>query len=329
MKKNIIPIFFACDDNFVKFTIVTLTSIIENASKDYLYNVHILNTNISEDMKEVVYKLQNENFRIEFNDVTEYLDSISDRLPIRDYYSKTTYFRLFIAEMFPNYNKAIYIDSDTIVLGDISKLYNHNLKNNYVGACNEQAMVQEDVFGTYVERVLGISRNRFFNAGMILINCIQFRKNNVLDRFIKLLGEYNFVVTQDEDYLNLICKDRVLWIDQSWNTEVFGTIPVKEEDINMIHYIMVSKPWHYSNCRLQDYFWKYANKTEVSEQIKKVLADYTDEERNRDALSAERLVEIAINETNRFDNYLNRKNAHLIKNGRVIESAILKKNLSL
>ena len=39
-----IPIFFACDDNFVKYTIVTLTSIIENASKDYLYNVHVLNS---------------------------------------------------------------------------------------------------------------------------------------------------------------------------------------------------------------------------------------------------------------------------------------------
>ena len=36
-----------------------------------------------------------------FDDVTEYLKSINDKLPLRDYYSKTTYFRLFIAEMFP------------------------------------------------------------------------------------------------------------------------------------------------------------------------------------------------------------------------------------
>ena len=114
MRKNI-PIFFACDDNFVKYTIVTLKSIIENDSKDYTYNVHILNTNITENMKKEVYKLGNENFNVEFNDVTNYLKSISDKLPIRDYYSKTTYFRLFIAEMFPDYEKAIYFIRPDIV----------------------------------------------------------------------------------------------------------------------------------------------------------------------------------------------------------------------
>ena len=220
-----IPIFFACDDNFVKYTIVTLTSIIENASKDYLYNVHVLNTNITEEMKQEVYKLQNENFSIEFNDVTSYLESISSRLPIRDYYSKTTYFRLFIAEMFRDYEKAIYIDSDTVVLGDISELYNYELGDNLVGACNEQAMVQVDEYGTYAEQCVGVDRNKFFNAGMILINCNKFREEKVLDQFINLLFEYNFVVTQDEDYLNVICKDRVLFIPQVWNKEVFGEIP--------------------------------------------------------------------------------------------------------
>ena len=232
--RKIIPIFFACDDNFVKYTIVTLKSIIENASKDYTYNVHVLNTNITENMKKEVYKLGNENFNVEFNDVTNYLKSISDKLPIRDYYSKTTYFRLFIAEMFPDYEKAIYIDSDTVVLGDISEFYNYELNDNLVGACNEQAMVQVDEYGTYAEQCVGVDRNKFFNAGMLLINACKFREEKVLDQFISLLFEYNFVVTQDEDYLNVICKDRVLFIPQVWNMEVFGDIPYKDEEIKMI-----------------------------------------------------------------------------------------------
>ena len=45
-KKGIIPIFFACDDNYVKFTMITLKSIMVNASKDYEYRVYILNTDI-------------------------------------------------------------------------------------------------------------------------------------------------------------------------------------------------------------------------------------------------------------------------------------------
>ena len=35
MNKPIIPIFFAVDDNFAKYTVVTLSSMIKNASKEY------------------------------------------------------------------------------------------------------------------------------------------------------------------------------------------------------------------------------------------------------------------------------------------------------
>jgi hypothetical protein len=34
-----IPIFYACDDNFVKYTVVSLHSMIKNASKEYKYHV--------------------------------------------------------------------------------------------------------------------------------------------------------------------------------------------------------------------------------------------------------------------------------------------------
>lgn len=303
MNKNIVPVFFACDDNFVKFTYVTLKSIMENASKDYFYKVYVLNTNISEDMKKIGFDVASEyeNCELIFADVTDYLDSIKDRLPLRDYYSKTTYFRLFIAEMYPEYDKAIYIDSDTIVEGDFAELYNHNLGNNLVGACNEQAMVQTDIYGTYCEKCVGVDRNHFFNAGMLVINCDLFRKENVLDQFIELLGKVNFAVTQDEDYLNYICQDRVLWIDNSWNVEVYGEIKYSDSEINMIHYIMWAKPWHFDNARLQDHFWKYAKMTPVYKDILAILNSYTDEEKKRDLEQADKLAKLAQSEINRSD----------------------------
>ena len=225
MKETIIPIFYACDDAFVKYTVVSMYSLIQNASKANKYVLHILHTEISDEMKSVVNKLADDRFEIRFVDVTPYLKSISDKLPLRDYYSKTTYYRLFIAEMFPEYTKAVYIDSDTVIRGDISKVYLTDIKDAYLGACHEQAMVQSEVYGTYVEKVVGVSRYNFFNAGLMLINCEQFRLHFVLDKFIDYLHYYNFVVTQDEDYLNLICKDHVYWLDQRWNTEVFGELP--------------------------------------------------------------------------------------------------------
>ncbi|MBP3599599.1 MAG: 1-acyl-sn-glycerol-3-phosphate acyltransferase [Clostridia bacterium] len=308
MKEQIIPIYYATDNNFIKYTIVSIYSMIKNASKNYKYHIYILHTEISSEMKNEVLKLGNGNFEISFCDVTDYLKSISDKLPIRDYYSKTTYYRLFIAEMFPEYDKAIYIDSDTVVQGDISELYLTDIGDSYVGACHEQAMVQVDEYGTYAEKVVGVSRHNFFNAGLLLINCDMFRVHFVLDKFIEYLHAYNFVVTQDEDYLNLICKDHVYWLDQRFNTEVFGEIPYSIKEAKIVHYIMTSKPWHYNDCRHGDIFWEYAKETAVYEEILGILNDYTDEERQRDALSCDKLLKLAVAETNREDNFLNRIN---------------------
>lgn len=43
---EVIPIFFAVDDEYVPFLAVTLESLIENASKNYYYSMKILYTHI-------------------------------------------------------------------------------------------------------------------------------------------------------------------------------------------------------------------------------------------------------------------------------------------
>ena len=306
--KDTVQIFFACDDNFVKYTVVALHSIIKHSNPERKYRVHILHTNISEQMMEHVNALANDNFEISFVDVTDYLQSISEKLPVRHYYTKTTYFRLFIADMFPEYSKALYVDSDTVTRTDIAKLYDTDIGDCYLAAAHEQAMEQVDVYGTYCERVVGVNRHSFFNAGLILINCEKFREVNMLDKFIDALSEYTFVVTQDEDYLNLLCKDRVYWLDQRWNTELTEGIvypyDVKAE-ANIVHYIMANKPWHYESSYLGEIFWEAARETSVYGMLKAELDGYTDEQRERDRKSGENLYQMAIDETNKEDNYQN------------------------
>ena len=305
-KDQKIHIFYACDDGFVKFTIVSLFSMMQNASREHQYHIHVLHTNIEPETEKRMLAMADECFEISFDNVSGYLDDLCERLPLRDYYSNTTYYRMFIAEMFPEIDKAIYIDSDTIVQGDISEMYATDIKDYDVAACHEQAMVQEDVYGTYVEKCLGLDRNRFFNAGIILINCNSFRENNILERFVKLLGVYNCRVTQDEDYLNILCADRVLFLPQTWNSEVFGEMIDSPENCKIIHYIMVAKPWHFADCRLGDIFWRYAEQTEVYGEIREILENYTDEQRAADMESAKRLAELAAAETARSDTYVAR-----------------------
>ncbi|MBS7261628.1 MAG: 1-acyl-sn-glycerol-3-phosphate acyltransferase, partial [Treponema sp.] len=222
------------------------------------------------------------------------------------------------------YDKAIYIDSDTIILGNIAEMYAYDLGDNYVGACKEQAMIQEDVFGTYVEKCLGCDRNNYFNAGVLLINCERFRTKRVLDQFIKLLHEYTFTVTQDEDYLNVICYNKVLWLPQGWDMEVYGELPCKPEEFKIIHYIMWSKPWHFDDCRLKEYFWKYAEQTVVYDEILEILKNYSEERKQKDMQEADHLAKLAIEETNRPDNYLNRQT--LMRSFFKVVKALVKKS---
>lgn len=320
---ELIPIFYAADDAFVKYTLVSLTSLKKNADPNRRYLVYILQTHVSDAYREAFSSLEGRNFRIEFVDVSAYLDRYGETLHVRDYYSRTTYYRLFIAEMYPKYKKAIYIDSDTIVLGNIADLYDHPLGDHLVGAAPEQAMRQADVYGTYVEKVLGIDRMYYFNAGVLLINCELFRRERILERFTQLLGAYTFRVTQDEDYLNVLCEGRVLWLSPAWNTEVFGELPVPESEMKIIHYIMVSKPWHFPDCRLKEYFWRYAEMTPVVGLIRKELAGYTDLERAQDLASGERLAALAAEECKREDTYF-----RLVNPGRDLDRVRIQKKIA-
>lgn len=305
MQKHTIPIFYALDERFLRYGIVSLYSLRENAASGNTYKIYFLHTDVTDESRAKVKNLlERPGFEIYFENVSSYLGSIVHKFPLRDYYSKTTYFRLFIADMHPEYDKAIYIDSDTIIQGDMSDLFDIDIKGFILGACHEQAMVQVDEYGAYVEKCLGLDRNLYFNAGLLLINCVEFRRRNVLDRFIQTLQVYDCVVTQDEDYLNLLCKDHVKFIDQRWNTEIFGTIPYPIEEAKVLHYIMFNKPWHYETCPHADIFYKYAEKTWVYDQILDDLHSYTDEQKARDREGYANLLNLAVKESNKEDNYL-------------------------
>lgn len=305
MNQQIIPIFYACDDRFAKYGVVSLFSALQNAAKDRRYRVHILYSELSDGMKAAFSTLASERAEICFEKVSEFLDTIAGGLPVRHYYTKTTYYRLFIAEQFPQYEKVLYLDSDTVARGDIARLYDTDISDYLLAACHEQVMEQMEVYGTYCEEVVGVSRHNFFNAGVMLINCARFRQHKVFEKFVQRLGEYHFAVTQDEDYLNLICKDHVKFLDQHWNTEISEGIsyPYNEREGWILHYIMANKPWHFREAKHADLFWSYAEKTAVFADLRAELDAYTDEERARDRAVGENLCELAKSEIAREDNY--------------------------
>lgn len=305
--KNVVPVFFGADQRFSPYLMTCIASLVEKTNGRKRYAIHILHTDINADTQKMICDLAKENVSIEFNDVSETIEQISASLPIRDYYSASTYFRFVIASHFPQYDKALYIDADTIINEDVSKLYAINIGNNYVGAVPEAVMATLPDCGRYSEKVLGISRFRYFNAGMLIINSKAWREHDVLGQFLFLISYYNFVVAQDQDYLNVICKNKVHYLPRRWNMETIKTYRgIDANHIGIIHYAFSAKPWQDINCFYGQYFWKTASKLPVYAEIKQAFAAVTNEKLESIAKVVEGVCETCRHEVARNDNFIRR-----------------------
>ena len=293
--KELIPIFFATDDRYVPFLCVALNSLITNSSPKNDYKIHVLIDTLSEENKKILRDMQTDSVSVDFHSVTARLQGICKRLHIRDYYSKATYYRFFIPEMFPEYNRGVYLDCDIVITDDIAKLYHAPLGNNLVAAAHEEVMTDIDVFGQYSESVLGIPRNEYFNAGILTMNLAKMREEKIEEQFASLLGKRTYRVAQDQDYLNVICYRKATLLSTNWNKT-----PMPYANRNKIpkiaHYKINFKPWRYDNIPYAELFWKYAENTHFYADLLEQKATYTAEEKLRDTLQYEGLVSLAISE---------------------------------
>jgi glycosyltransferase, family 8 len=303
-----IPVFFAVDNRYIPFLGVALKSLIDNTSKENKYAIKILYTSVTEENKKRIKKYEQENVTIEFVDLNKQLNEIKEKLYTRNYFSNTTYYRLFIPELYPQYDKAVYIDSDTICLADIADLYNVDMEDNLIAGVSDGAVQSIEIFQDYVEKVVGVSDyNNYFNAGVIVMNLKELRKYKFKEKFIYLLEKVRYEVAQDQDYLNRLCKGRVKIIDYAWNRmPIMGN---RDGEINIIHYNLGSKPWYFDDILYQEYFWKYAEKTEFYNEIKEIGAKYTDKDKEKDDANSAKLIELAQKEADCVgDDRINKNN---------------------
>ena len=83
MNKKIIPIFFTIDDGYAKFLTVAVKSLIENASKDYDYKIHVIHEDLTEENHNNILKRDwirrankfNNNY---FNDTIKMISCLKD-----------------------------------------------------------------------------------------------------------------------------------------------------------------------------------------------------------------------------------------------------------
>lgn len=290
--KKEIPIFFASDDNYLPFLDVTLVSLIEHASKEYFYNIYVLNTGLNVDSMKKIKRLENENFAINFVDMTDYIGDLHKKFKNVYHYSLASYYRLFIQGKFPQYKKILYLDCDIVVLGDISKLYNIDLEGNMLGGVTDGFVQGVDAFKLYAKEAIGVNPSEYINSGILIMDLEKFREDDIEAKFTYLLATYNFdTVDPDQAYLNYFCRERKKLLPISWNkTPAYNNVDIKPD---IIHFALAKKPWQ-CDVPYSEYFWHYAKQSAFYNEILRVRESFTEEDLQKKERAGVDIVEKAL-----------------------------------
>ena len=271
--KPIIPIFFSVNDAYAPYLAVALNSLCTNASPRYLYRIHILSDDLSRTNREKLSRFAGERFEITFLPLSRRLRRLGVTARLKRhrfgaFASLTIYFRLFIPELFPQYDKAIYLDSDIVVPGDISRLWETPLEDCLVGACADTSIRSIPQFLRYIDEYVGVDHRKYVNSGVLLMNLEALRREDIAGKFLSWMEKYRFAtVAPDQDYLNALCCGSIRYLDPDWNTMPADRIPAGAQP-QIIHFNLATKPWLCESVRFDEVFWEYAVSSGYEEVIR-------------------------------------------------------------
>ncbi|WP_187937819.1 glycosyltransferase family 8 protein [Helicobacter pylori] len=292
----IIPIVVTFDNNYCIPAGVSLFSMLANAKRErerervkLFYQIHCLVEGLS---AENVAKLEETIAPFSAFSSIEFLDITDKELePRHNYYkldaliaseikklylklnafsqkrfSKMIMCRFFFASLFPQYDKMIAFDVDTLFVDDISESFFIPLGTHYFGAVREKDLIAmnrnsakdlyelrqmhaksigvADVFPNLEEAQ--ILFDNYFNAGFLALNLKLWREENLENQLIGFFIVKNEkLLFSEQDALCFVCRGRILELPYSYNahpsfldTPSFPSI----KEARMLHF-WGDKPW--------------------------------------------------------------------------------------
>lgn len=268
-QKKYIPIVYASDNNYAKYTSVSIQSILENsAQRNFLIFYILIDDEFSERNKDLLTnQVEKYGHNIVFVNMKDAYKE--ENLKIA-HISHHTYYRLQLPKILGYLNKLIYIDGDAIVLGDIGDLFDFDIKDSYFGG------VKAPAFDNKKHRNrLGIDTSKYINAGVLLVNNRLLIKDKVQKKFEELLN--NSYDCQDQDIINVAGFGKITLLPIKYNlmTKYQNTFSrfISEGKIDksefdeaikyplIIHYADKIKPWDDKTSWLAAHYWEYAEKS--------------------------------------------------------------------
>jgi lipopolysaccharide biosynthesis glycosyltransferase len=217
-KRKPIIVCLQADKKFIMQLAVSIWSLVHNYADSRKMFIYIISNDISEDDMNKINKVHEKNLRVQIV-WKKPIKSGLDKAKIARHWPITALFRLQIPLLLEhNVDKAIYLDSDIVVLGNVAELWDIGITESYLAACGEKG----------------------FNSGVMLINIKRWREKGIGQKCIQYLEKYNSKYEySDQDALNQVLKDRWKKLDWKWNKSPNGYTP----STRIIHFMTKRKPW--------------------------------------------------------------------------------------
>ena len=138
--------------------------------------------------------------------------------------SYMTMMRHVLYDMFPQYDRILWLDVDTLVMDDISGIFDSHLGDYYYFAAVKEdrhylkytsARKIEDIPEGYHDLMLEPST--YYNAAVLLENLKLLRDSGMGEQLVNRLNNY-LIYYSDQTLINEMCRDRILTLDYEWNT---------------------------------------------------------------------------------------------------------------
>lgn len=275
-----IVVCLSSDDNYSPFVATTAYSLL---SKTHSFiEIYVLSLGISILNQEKIKKSLSsfENFSVTFVPINS--EELGD-LPERPNLSRAMYLRYCIPDILPdNVKKAIYTDVDVIFVGDIAELWNETLDEYPIAAVPSQRIYTCNSYKREKKRLRLSEDHDFFMSGLLVIDCLQWKKNNYLSKLLsKTLEMADTLHLPDQEVMNIVFDNNYKRLSPKYC--IIGKLQFSDYshkkleniyDSKVIVHFPGEKPWTNKNVPFSYLFWSVAEQTAFFEDIKLLSVNF-------------------------------------------------------
>ncbi|SAK40625.1 General stress protein A [Caballeronia pedi] len=174
--------------------------------------------------------------------------------------SRGTYLRLLIPTLIHE-SRVIYVDADTLVMSDLGPLFSMDMGDHLIAGVPDP--------GASMSRIPRRVDDPYLNAGVLLMDLDALRNDGMLEKAKGLYQEHEHQLELlDQCLLNKYAEGRKLVVDSGWNRMMFSHAIteshfneiLKEDNLAILHFVTVFKPWQrWCTPAIFDFWWSHAN----------------------------------------------------------------------